>query len=157
MLTHTLSMKTNVLQLSIWLKDLGLGFSDAMFRLQSLMWNYFCWCFSFFHQNYTLRQRQHDLDDHLPCVRCLKMCGLLHTRTIKDVSGPWKMTMCVIDSDYDTDVDTRRSRAGFVIYLNSEQEPHHIQQYTVTQRGQDLEKKHPDLNLSKTVMDDEPT
>ena len=84
------------------------------------------------------------------------MCGLLHTRTIKDVSGPWKMTMCVIDSDYDTDVDTRRSRAGFVIYLNSEQEPHHIQQYTVTQRGQDLEKKHPDLNLSKTVMDDEP-
>ena len=46
-----------------------------------------------------------------------KKCGLLYSRTIKDTTGPWKITM-YIDSDYITDVDTRRSRTGFIIYLN---------------------------------------
>ena len=80
-----------------------------------------------------------------------KKRGLLYTRTIKDVSGPWKITMYV-DSDYGTDVDTRRSRAGFVIYLNKNL----IAFNSTLQRGQDLEKKYPGLILPKTAMDNEP-
>ena len=67
------------------------------------------------------------------------------------MSGPWKITMYV-DSDYGMDVDTRRSRAGFVIYLNKNL----IAFNSTLQRGQDLATKYPGLKMPKTAMDDEP-
>ena len=57
-----------------------------------------------------------------------------------------------VDSDYDTDVDTRRSRAGFLINLNNNL----IAFNSISQRGQHLERKYPGLTLPETEMDGEP-
>ena len=77
--------------------------------------------------------------------------GLLYTKTIKDISGPWILTLWV-DSDYATDIDTRRSRAGFLIYLNKNP----ISFNSTLQRGKDLQKKYPGLKMPQTAMDGEP-
>ena len=46
-----------------------------------------------------------------------KEFGLLFRSAGKSITEPWDLEMYV-DSDYATDVDTRRSRAGYLIYLN---------------------------------------
>ena len=84
-------------------------------------------------------------------IKGTKNRGLLYTKTIKNISGPWKLTVWV-DSDYATDIDTRRSRAGFMIFLNKNL----ISFNSTLQRGQDLQKKYPGLKMPKTVMDGEP-
>ena len=44
--------------------------------------------------------------------------GLLYSRSGKTIKEAWLLTMFV-DSDYATDLDTRRSRAGYLLYLNN--------------------------------------
>ena len=80
-----------------------------------------------------------------------KLRGLLYAKSIHDIAGPWKLTMYV-DSDYATDIDTRRSRAGFLIYLNKNLIAFNSQ----LQRGEHLQKKYPGLRLPETAMDGEP-
>ena len=46
-----------------------------------------------------------------------KRHGLLYKSSGKTLADEWVLTMYV-DSDYATDTDTRRSRAGYLIYLN---------------------------------------
>ena len=77
--------------------------------------------------------------------------GLLYTRSIKEKHAPWTLSLWV-DSDYATDIDTRRSRAGFLIFLNKNLIAFNSQ----LQRGEDLLKKYPGLRMPRTVMDDEP-
>ena len=77
--------------------------------------------------------------------------GLLYTKSINDMSGPWTLTMYV-DSDYATDPDTRRSRAGYLIYLNKNLIAFNSQ----LQKGTDLLKKFPGVEMPKTAMDGEP-
>ena len=57
-----------------------------------------------------------------------------------------------VDSDYATDVDTRRSRAGYLIFLNKNL----ISFNSSLQKGTDLLKKFPGLKMPVTEMDDEP-
>ena len=77
--------------------------------------------------------------------------GLLYQSSIASATSKWVLTMWV-DSDYGTDVDTRRSRAGFLIYLNKNL----IAFNSTLQRGQNLERKYPGLIMPKTEMDGEP-
>lgn len=84
-------------------------------------------------------------------VKGTKKRGLLFYRTMKERTALWTLRMWV-DSDYATDVDTRRSRAGFLIYLNKNL----IAFNSALQRGTDLMKKFPGLKLPVTAMDDEP-
>ena len=77
--------------------------------------------------------------------------GLLHQSSIASGVSKWALTMWV-DSDYGTDVDTRRSRAGFLIYLNKNL----IAFNSTLQRGHNLEQKYPGLVLPETEMDGEP-
>ena len=74
--------------------------------------------------------------------------GLLYQSSIASATSKWVLTMWV-DSDYGTDVDTRRSRAGFLIYLNKNL----IAFNSTLQRGQNLERKYPGLIMPKTEMD----
>ena len=57
-----------------------------------------------------------------------------------------------VDSDYATDIDTRRSRADYLIYLNKNL----ISFNSTLQKGKDLQKQYPGLQMPKTPMDDEP-
>ena len=50
-------------------------------------------------------------------IKGTKHFGLLFKSAGKSLNEPWDLEMYV-DSDYATDVDTRRSRAGYLIYLN---------------------------------------
>ena len=84
-------------------------------------------------------------------IKGSKSRGLLYKRTITDKSGPWKLVMWV-DSDYAMDPDTRRSRAGYLGYLNKNLITFNSQ----LQRGQHLEKKYPGLYVPPTPMDGEP-
>lgn len=56
-----------------------------------------------------------------------------------------------VDSDYATNVDTRRSRAGFLGYLNK-----NLVAYNSALQNAQLLTKHHGLKLPTTVMDDEP-
>ena len=57
-----------------------------------------------------------------------------------------------VDSDYAMDPDSRRSRAGFLGYLNANL----ITFNSTLQRGQDLAKVYPGLQMPATPMDGEP-
>ena len=84
-------------------------------------------------------------------IKGTKRRDLLYRRTMKNSAAPWTLTMYV-DSDYATDLDTRRSRAGYLIYLNENL----ISFNTSLQRGSDLLKKYPGLKMPATAMDGEP-
>ena len=76
--------------------------------------------------------------------------GLLYKSTVKDITGPWIITIWV-DSDYDTDPDTRKSRGG-ILDLPSSTKSHN----STLQRGPNQCKVYHGLNLPATAMDGEP-
>lgn len=84
-------------------------------------------------------------------IKGSKSRGLLFRRTIKDIRGPWKLHMWV-DSDYGMDPDSRRSRAGYLGYLNANL----ITFNSNLQRGTLLDKVYPGLHIPPTPMDGEP-
>ena len=91
-------------------------------------------------------------------LRATKTRGLLYPSTKVTLKMPWRITMWV-DSDYGTNPDNRRSRAGFLGYLNANL----ITFNTALQRG-NKKPQHDDglrsdfhgVVFPKTPMDDEP-
>ena len=92
-------------------------------------------------------------------LRGTKTRGLLYRATKVTLKAPWRITMWV-DSDYGTNPDNRRSRAGFLVYLNANL----ISFNTALQRGNKRPQHHDDglredfhgVKFSTTPMDDEP-
>ena len=88
-----------------------------------------------------------------------KTRGLLYRSTLGTLETPWCITMWV-DSDYGTNPDNRRSRAGFLAYLNANL----VAFNTALQRGNKrptthddgLRDKYPGVQIPATAMDDEP-
>ena len=76
--------------------------------------------------------------------------GLLYQKSVSSFEGPWKITMWV-DSDYATSIDTRRSRAGFLGYLNK-----NLVAFNSSLQHAQLLTKYHGLKLPKTAMDGEP-
>ena len=84
--------------------------------------------------------------------------GLLYASSGLTLNQPWKLRLWV-DSDYATCPDTRRSRAGFLIFLNKNL----VSFNSVQQRGakrsaipDGLRDSYPGLKLPSTPMDGEP-
>ena len=84
--------------------------------------------------------------------------GLLYASSGLTLQQPWKLRLWV-DSDYATCTDTRRSRAGFLIFLNKNL----VSFNSVQQRGakrpaipDGLRDSYPGLKLPSTCMDGEP-
>ena len=84
--------------------------------------------------------------------------GLMYRSTVPTLKKPWRITMWV-DSDYGTNPDSRRSRAGFLGYLNVNL----ITFNSALQRGNKrpfpcdgLRSNFHGVKFPKTPMDDEP-
>ena len=88
-----------------------------------------------------------------------KMRGLLYRSTLGTLGTPWRVTMWV-DSDYGTNPDNRRSRAGFLAYLNANL----VAFNTALQRGNKrptthddgIRDQYPGVKFPATAMDGEP-
>ena len=92
-------------------------------------------------------------------IKGSKTRGLLYRATVSHgLQKPWRITMWV-DSDYGTDPDNRRSRAGFLIYLNANL----ISFNSALQRGNfkpevndHIREKYHGVEFPETAMDSEP-
>ena len=98
------------------------------------------------------------IKDILRHVKGSRSRGLLHASSGLTLKDQWKLTLWV-DSDYATCPDTRRSRSGFLIFLNKNL----VSFNSVQQRGSKrplipdgLRESYPGLELPKTPMDGEP-
>ena len=87
-----------------------------------------------------------------------KQRGLLYCSTVPSLEVQWKLSLWV-DSDYATDVESRRSRAGYLIYLNQNL----IAFNSALQRGSKkplvddgVRTEFPGVKQTPTAMDDEP-
>ena len=98
------------------------------------------------------------IKDILRYLKGTRNRGLLYQASGLTIDDEWTLTLWV-DSDYATCPDTRRSRAGFLIYLNKNLLAFNSVQQRGAKRPQvpdGLRDVYPGLKMPKTPMDGEP-
>ena len=105
-----------------------------------------------------LKQHWDAVKDVFKYLKGTRNRGLLYRSTVPTLQTAWTITMWV-DSDYGTDPDSKRSRAGFLGYLNANL----ITFNSALQRGNKvsqiddgLRSNFHGVEIPKTAMDDEP-